>query len=188
MCHCQKVDTMESRRYNSLCRRNDIVTGLVLLWRWHRHALLVHRQGLTAQPTRFRLESEVGGRIAVHDGSNGARLWQDGRRYDSRPVIVDRTVYAQGAAWDLLTGETRPFNFNRSYGCGVLAIGARTMVYRSATLGYFDLVDNDRNRDFGGLRPGCWINAIPVGGLVLVPDGSAGCAGALHGTGAPRDV
>lgn len=29
--------------------------------------------------------------------------------------------------------------------------------------------------NFGGIRPGCWINALPVGGLVLVPDASAGC-------------
>jgi hypothetical protein len=29
--------------------------------------------------------------------------------------------------------------------------------------------------NFGGVRPGCWINSLPVGGLVLVPDASAGC-------------
>jgi hypothetical protein len=29
--------------------------------------------------------------------------------------------------------------------------------------------------NYGGIRPGCWINAIPAGGLVLVPDASSGC-------------
>lgn len=29
--------------------------------------------------------------------------------------------------------------------------------------------------EVGGIRPGCWINALPVGGLVLVPDAWAGC-------------
>jgi hypothetical protein len=24
-------------------------------------------------------------------------------------------------------------------------------------------------------RPGCWINIIPAGGLVIVPEGSSGC-------------
>jgi hypothetical protein len=25
-------------------------------------------------------------------------------------------------------------------------------------------------------RPGCWINIIPVGGLVLIPEASSGCS------------
>ena len=29
---------------------------------------------------------------------------------------------------------------------------------------------------FGGQRPGCWINFIPAGGLLLVPEASSGCA------------
>ena len=49
------------------------------------------------------------------------------------------------------------------------------MVFRSATFGYFDLHENQEIRNFGGLRPGCWINALPAGGLVLMPDASAGC-------------
>jgi hypothetical protein len=28
----------------------------------------------------------------------------------------------------------------------------------------------------GGMRPGCWFNAIPAAGLVLVPDSSSKCA------------
>ena len=27
----------------------------------------------------------------------------------------------------------------------------------------------------GVTRPGCWINIIPAGGLVLIPEGSSGC-------------
>ena len=49
------------------------------------------------------------------------------------------------------------------------------MVFRSATLGYFDLDLNRGTEEFGGIRPGCWINVLPVGGLVLAPDGAAGC-------------
>ena len=50
------------------------------------------------------------------------------------------------------------------------------LLYRSATLGYFDLSTDVGNQNFGGMRPGCWINALPVGGLVLIPDASAGCS------------
>ncbi|HYT93633.1 MAG TPA: hypothetical protein VEL76_33250, partial [Gemmataceae bacterium] len=82
---------------------------------------------------------------------------------------------AQGGAWDLLTGEVRSFALKRSYGCGQLAGCARLMVFRSATLGYYDLERQKGTIDYGGIRPGCWINAIPAGGLVLVPDATSGC-------------
>ena len=90
-------------------------------------------------------------------------------------MINDRTIYAQGGAWDLLTGKPRPFNFQRSYGCGILAGSRNMMLFRSATLGYFDLEKNKSIDNYGGMRPGCWVNALPVGGVVLVPDASAGC-------------
>lgn len=131
---------------------------------------------MSYQPTRFALESEVGGRLTVFSTDRGEMTWTKGVNYSSRPLINDYTIYAQGGAWDLLSGEERPFNFSRSYGCGVLAGSRHMMVYRSATLGYFDLLKNEKTENYGGMRPGCWINALPAGGLVLVPDASAGCA------------
>jgi outer membrane protein assembly factor BamB len=149
----------------------DDIYGTVL-------ALSVQHGGLVMsyQPTSFRLKSEIGGKLTVFSTVNGYRLWEKKAKYSSRPVLNGSTVYAQGGAWDLLSGEERPFPFKRSYGCGILAGGENLFVYRSATLGYFDLKGDQKNADFGGMRPGCWINAIPAGGLVLVPDGSAGCA------------
>ena len=127
-------------------------------------------------PTRFKLASEIGGRLSGFRLRDGKRLWDVKAGYGSRPMLNDKTVYAQGGAWDVLTGKPREFNFKRSYGCGVLASSANLLVYRSATLGYFDLEQNSSTRNFGGMRPGCWINALPAGGLVLVPDASASCS------------
>ncbi|MEZ5948633.1 MAG: hypothetical protein R3C12_05315 [Planctomycetaceae bacterium] len=61
-------------------------------------------------------------------------------------MINDRTIYAQGGAWDLLTGYELPFEFKRSYGCGVLAGSKHTMVFRSATLRYFDFERQGRSK------------------------------------------
>ncbi|OHB79652.1 MAG: hypothetical protein A2W31_10865 [Planctomycetes bacterium RBG_16_64_10] len=127
------------------------------------------------QPTRFRLDSEFGGRMAAYDLNTGQRLWQVAAQYHSRPMIVATTIYAQGGAWDLRTGQPQPFQFGRSYGCGILAGCPNMLLFRSATLGYRDLTPDGATLNYGGLRPGCWINALPVGGLVLVPDASAGC-------------
>lgn len=130
---------------------------------------------MSYQPTRFKLLSEIGGRLAAFKASTGERLWDSAATYVTRPVITDRTVYAQGGSWDLLTGESSPFLTKRSYGCGQITASASLLLFRSATLAYFDLASPRGVTDYGGLRPGCWINAIPAGGLVLVPDGTSGC-------------
>ena len=127
------------------------------------------------QSTRFRLPSEKQASMSAYRASTGEPLWHRDDKYASRPLINDRTIYAQPGAWDLLTGEPKPWQFTRSYGCGILASSKNLLVFRSATLGYFDLLHDRGTQNYGGMRPGCWINAIPAGGLVLVPDATAGC-------------
>ena len=39
----------------------------------------------------------------------------------------------------------------------------------------FEVFGPSSNANFGGIRPGCWINVIPAGGLVLMPDSTTGC-------------
>jgi hypothetical protein len=128
------------------------------------------------QSTRFKLPSEVGGKLAVYRGGSGERLWAKNASYVTRPLINDKLIYAQGGAWDLLTGDEHPFTLKRSYGCGQIAASKHMLLFRSATLGYLDLTRGSGVENFGGIRPGCWINALPVGGLVLAPDASAGCS------------
>ena len=153
-----------------LWRNEDDIYGTVAAISKEHHAVM-----MSYQPTSFRLASEVGGRLSVFDLSDGNLKWETKANYKSRPLLNKDTIYAQGGAWDVLTGAEQPFNFKRSYGCGILAGSRHMMVFRSATLGYFDLTRNEETEDYGGIRPGCWINAIPAGGLVFVPDASAGC-------------
>jgi len=130
---------------------------------------------MSYQDTRFKLRSELGGRMAAFRASDGNRLWDVEAKYGSRPILNGRTIYAQPGAWDLLTGQPRDFQFRRRYGCGTLAGSKHLMVYRSGTLGYTDLLNHHGTENYGGLRPGCWINAIPAGGLVLMPDATDRC-------------
>jgi outer membrane protein assembly factor BamB len=144
--------------------------GTMLVYNREHDALLMGYQS-----TRFKIPSEVGGRLAVYRARTGDELWNKAAKYVTRPFINDDAVYAQGGAWELLTGVERPFKFDRSYGCGQISASKNMMLFRSATLGYRSLSPEAESENFGGLRPGCWINALPVGGLVLVPDASAGC-------------
>ena len=45
----------------------------------------------------------------------------------------------------------------------------------SALLGYIDLTRGQQTENHGGIRPGCWVNAIPAGGLVLLADAASWC-------------
>jgi outer membrane protein assembly factor BamB len=130
---------------------------------------------MSYQSTRFKLPSEVGGRLAVFRASEGYRLWDKKANYVTRPVINGRTIIAQGGAWDLLTGKEQPFELKRSYGCGQISASKNLLLFRSATLGYLDLSRDAGTESYGGIRPGCWINALPAGNLVFIPDASAGC-------------
>ncbi len=123
----------------------------------------------------FKLPSEIGGRITALDSATGKLRWSAKGDYQTRPLINDYRVYAQGNSWNLLTGETLPFKFDRSYGCGQISASTNLMLFRSGALGYVDLTREAGTENVGGIRPSCWINAIPAGGLVLVPDGSSKC-------------
>lgn len=128
------------------------------------------------QPTSFRLPSEVGGRIAAFHASDGYRLWEQKVAYRTRPLINQDTIIAHPAALDVLTGEKKAMTVPKSYGCGQVSGSRNLLMFRSGTLGYYDLTRKAGTENYGGLRPGCWINALPVGGLVLVPDASSGCS------------
>jgi outer membrane protein assembly factor BamB len=162
--------TLDAATGRELWRSSEDVFGTVLIAAVKHDTLL-----MSYQPTAFKLPSEKGGRLAAIRASDGKRIWDKKAAYRTRPVLIDRTVYAQGGAWDLISGEEQKFDLQRSYGCGQLAASAHLTVYRSATLGYHDLASSQGTTNYGGIRLGCWINAVPAGGLVLVPDATAGC-------------
>ncbi|NLY02863.1 MAG: PQQ-binding-like beta-propeller repeat protein [Rhodopirellula sp.] len=124
----------------------------------------------------FRLPSEVGGRMAAFVAATGERLWDQPAEYTTRPILNGQRIIAEGGCWELKTGKPLPLRIERSYGCGQFSAGANLVLFRSATLGYHDLSRDAGTENFGGMRPGCWFNAIAAGGLVLVPDASAKCA------------
>ena len=157
-----------------LWRQPEGIFGTQLALSREHGIVLMYYQGV--KHNFFKLPSEIGGRMAAFDATSGRKLWDRQADYKTRPIINGDVIYAEGGAWNLKTGETVPFEFKRSYGCGQICASTYLMLFRSATLGYLDLTRSAGTENFGGIRPGCWFNAIPAGGLVLVPDGSSMCA------------
>ncbi len=119
--------------------------------------------------------SELGNRMAAFHAASGKQIWDTEADYADRPVLNDSAIYAPPGAWDLLTGEKLPFELERSYGCGIVSGCRNMLVFRSATLGYIDLTVSSETLNYGGIRPGCWIAAVPAGGVLLMPDAASWC-------------
>ncbi len=158
-----------------LWEQNDDIYGTTLAVNSTRKVLLMSYQ--YAQRS-FQLPSEKGDRLTGFRTTDGQRLWDTHERYISRPIINDATIYAQPYAFDLLSG-IRHVDFKiegrQPGGCGPMSGSTHLLLYRSGTLGYIDLLSHSTTQNYGPVRPGCWINAIVAGGLVLMPDATDRC-------------
>ncbi|UCE49606.1 MAG: PQQ-binding-like beta-propeller repeat protein, partial [Phycisphaerales bacterium] len=126
----------------------------------------------------YQLPSEKGDRLTGFRTTDGKRLWDITERYISRPIINGSTIYAQPYSYDLLTGiRNQDFMIEgrQPGGCGTMTGSTKLLLYRSGTLGYTDLSSSSATQNYGPVRPGCWINVIVAGGLVLMPDATDRC-------------
>lgn len=134
------------------------------------------------------LGGDYGERRAVAlAAQDGELLWHKRIGYRIRPLIVGEQFVAEPWAFDLHTGEQRmrahpitgeqvPWQFERpGHHCGCISGADNLLLFRSSFMGYYDLVEDYGTCHFGALRPGCWINAIPASGLVVMPEASSGC-------------
>ena len=168
-----RLVALDAETGNILWENDEEIFGTMLALSAEHNVLLMSYQPVH-QASRL---SEWGDRMAGISPSDGKRLWDVKAEYKSRPILNDRTIYAQPGAWDLLSGKQLPFTFTRSYGCGIPVGSKRMLVFRSATLGYRDLTGGTGvTENYGGIRPGCWINAIPAGGLLLMADAASWCS------------
>ena len=106
--------------------------------------------------------------------------WGIGGRHGEQhrhPVIVGDTIYAEPLAYDLHTGAPKQgWNLKRNGGgCGTLSASASCLFYRSGNPILLDLPEDRRLPLNRVSRSGCWVNIIPAGGLVLIPESSSGC-------------
>ena len=126
-------------------------------------------------------------KLVVLDAADGTELWSKNANYMNRPAVIGNEIFAEPWAFDLHTGEAkkRPhpltgteseWRFSRpGHHCGVITATPNMMFFRSDFIGYYDLYRDSGTRHFAGQRLGCWINAIPGNGLVMIPEASAGC-------------
>ncbi|MEZ6048086.1 MAG: PQQ-binding-like beta-propeller repeat protein [Planctomycetaceae bacterium] len=126
-------------------------------------------------------------RLVALSSIDGEKLWAKDANYRHRPIIVEDQLIAEPWSYDLysgeqkmrqdpITGEEVPWSIMRSgHHCGMITGCPDMLMFRSGFTSFFDLKEDGGTQHFAGHRIGCWVNAIPANGLVMVPESSAGC-------------
>jgi len=126
-------------------------------------------------------------RLVCLSAEDGHKLWAKDANYRHRPIVVEDRIFAEPWAYDLysgaqqtrkhpLTGQDVPWSMIRpGHHCGMLTGCPNMLMFRSGFTGFFDLAADTGTRHFAGHRMGCWVNAVPANGLVMIPESSAGC-------------
>lgn len=127
--------------------------------------------------------------LQAFEAATGAPLWQAEHptklavrgghgEYNQHPNLLGDTAYVWPYAYNLRTGKRlEDWTFDRrGHGCGLVSASANCLFWRGNNPWMYDL------RPGGGpsrlnqvSRPGCFINMIPAGGLILIPEASSGC-------------
>jgi outer membrane protein assembly factor BamB len=122
------------------------------------------------------------------DAKSGKPLWNRDHGWENNhhgahrrhPVIIGDVVYQQPLAYDLKTGKEKWSTSKVGVGgnCGTLSASSSMLFSRLSNYpGFIDLGKGMNKENLVEItRPGCWINIIPVGGMVLVPEAGSGCS------------
>jgi len=118
---------------------------------------------------------------------DGSALWSAVVGNKSRPVMMRGALLAEPLFFDLKTGakvlkdpapngKTQPLTMGpRTGGCGSLS-ASDCMVFGRGGYTIWRNVAGGPSGTFVGMRPGCAINIIPAGGVVVQVEASSGCA------------
>lgn len=184
-----------------LWKKSGNIFGSMLALSEKHDALLMAHAG---QPMRY-LKSDRGKGMVVFRASTGDTLWEEQVAYSIRPVVVDRVVITQignsrtkdfsPCAWDLLSGEPKAranpvsgrgeaWIFGNLIRCGLFSASNNVLLYRAWRTCCVDLRSDQGFTIIPGFRVGCWLNILPVGGIVLLPDNVPNCfCNFMHRTG-----
>jgi len=126
----------------------------------------------------FGLDAATGSDVWKRSHSSGYGVRGSHGEQNRHPTIVGDTVYAYPLAYHLQTGEpVGEWKFGRSgHGCGGISASMGAIFWRGANPQMRSLSPGSKAERINHVtRPGCWINIIPAGGMVLIPEASSGC-------------
>ena len=132
-----------------------------------------------------KIVAKAGGGACVYSAKDGSVLWKLKEVPTCSPMIIGGTLHLP-AAYDLMTGEpvqtenpltgqTEHFVPGFPKTCSMYSGSPNLLMSRSGSLGFYDLRQRSGYYHYPILRASCWINMIPAGGVVMIPEGSSSC-------------
>jgi outer membrane protein assembly factor BamB len=113
--------------------------------------------------------------FAVFNATTGKPLWKAGLH--GRPMVYGKELRFGGRVIDLLSGKkTRSLPRMRGSYCTPVLGSPNLVAFRVGVIGYVDLANGRGTEYFGGIRPGCYVDMTPAGGLLIMSDGASGCS------------
>lgn len=123
-------------------------------------------------------------RALALSAADGSPLWNEAIGNSVRPVLVGERVIGRPKAYDLRTGAAVtkpgpkgmiPWSVPRNGACGQMSASAGMLFYRDGYTVMRDAATGGTLMNFTGMRPGCLINIIPAGGIIVQVEASSGC-------------
>jgi outer membrane protein assembly factor BamB len=119
---------------------------------------------------------------------DGEKKWENSYKGDGiggehgeqwqHPVIIGNTIYQRPYSFDLQTGRQGSYVLHRGGGgCGGLSGSAKYLFGRGSNPRMYELTQGETSGTplTRVNRPGCWINIVAAGGLIMIPESSSGC-------------
>lgn len=116
-------------------------------------------------------QNNVGG----HRGDHGEQV--------HHPVLHNGLLFTEPVAYHLDSGDRwnpdggeNPWYLAGRRGCGTFSASATCLYFRNHNPIALPMTKGAKQTRITAVsRPGCWINILPVGGMVLLPEASSGC-------------
>ncbi|MBN2449685.1 MAG: PQQ-binding-like beta-propeller repeat protein, partial [Lentisphaeria bacterium] len=125
------------------------------------------------------IDAETGRELWRHDHTPTRGHILDGGHGEQtqHPAIVRDIVYGPGFARNLKTGSAHTgWLWQKSPQCATLSASLNCAFSRQhGNPTAANLSDGSQIRMTHVTRPGCWINTLPAGGIVIIPEASSGC-------------
>jgi outer membrane protein assembly factor BamB len=122
--------------------------------------------------------------VSAYDANHGKLAWEDRFGWPqgshdhgkamSRPAMINGNLFVRPRVYDLSSGRTLA-KVMPSGGCGTYACAGNFLIFRAGNITLWDY-RYEIPSQWARLRPGCWLSAIPAGGMLLAPEAGGGCS------------
>jgi len=135
--------------------------------------------------------------IQVFSAGDGSRLWESQFEFarngygsdEYPPLVIGDVLFTEPYAHRLRDGTRVNLKGEKDdqwrqgggrAGCSAACSSATCLIWGDRSPALYDINQDRRVRLNSLTKAGCWINSIPAGGMILIPEASSGCSCSFH--------